>query len=99
MMAVLSIRSDFFKGLINTIISINCSYKVGQGRATPNSQHFPSWLLGEGTVSSFASFTNTPLFLSAFPSPSITKHLLTGASNCDRNYSHVNGTDGVKNAI
>lgn len=47
----------------------------------------------------FGSFINTPTFLSAFPSPSETKHLLTEASNCDRNYSHVNGTDGVKNAI
>lgn len=49
--------------------------------------------------SPFDSFINPLRFLPAFPSPSKTKHLLTKASNCDRNYSQVNATDGVKNAI
>jgi hypothetical protein len=44
----------------------------------------------------FDSFINPLGFLPAFPSPSKTKHLLTKASNCDRNYSQVNATDGVK---
>lgn len=94
-MAVLSTRSDFFF----LTDELRLLFQDGAGKfpaVEPSiSLHGPS----VKAQSSFGSFTNTPIFSSAFPTPSKTKHLLTEASNCDRNYSHVNGTDGVKNAI